>query len=80
MHEEGGGADATELLLSSTAPPGTVGRQQISRLADPETKGSEHSGDVWVIGTGADIVVMQRRGPDATGVVDSLSLWVGTAE
>ena len=42
--------------------------------------GDAHSGDAWVVGTGDDFVVMQRRVPDGTSGDDSLSLWVGQVQ
>jgi hypothetical protein len=74
------GPDATELLFSTDGTAWNRWEPTEFEIGGPRSEGSEHFGDAWVVGTGVDFVVMQRRGPDATSIDDSLSLWVGRVQ
>jgi hypothetical protein len=74
------GPDATELLFSTDGTVWNRWEPTEFDIGGARAEGVEHSGDAWVVGTGDDFVVVQRRGPDATNRFDSLSLWVGQVQ
>jgi hypothetical protein len=74
------GPDATELLFSTDGTVWNRWEPTEFEIGGPRDAGSERSGAAWVVGTGDDFVVMQRRGPDATSIDDSFSLWVGQVQ
>jgi hypothetical protein len=74
------GPDATELLFSTDGTAWNRWEPPEFEIGGPRQAGGERLGSAWVVGVGDDFVVMQRRGPNATSIDDSLSLWVGQVQ